>query len=101
MSRVWEQSQHSGAHLLMMLAIADFADDQGFASPSVAMLAEKCRVQLRAANYTLAVLKSSGELKVQQGGGTCGTNLYRVVLGLRERFHLDHFPIEEGVYGPD
>jgi len=29
MARVWEQSQHAGTNLLMLLAIADFADDDG------------------------------------------------------------------------
>lgn len=80
MVRVWEQSQHSGAHLLMMLAIADFADDRGRAYPSVSTLAQKCRVKPRAANYTISDLKASGELEIKIGQGPHGTNLYRIVL---------------------
>ncbi|SEA76567.1 hypothetical protein SAMN05444680_103486 [Variovorax sp. YR216] len=80
MKRVWEQSQHSGAHLLMMLAIADFADDQGRAYPAVGTLAGKCRVKPRAANYTIADLRDSGELEVKVGCGPRGANLYRILL---------------------
>lgn len=28
-AQVWERSGHSGSNLLMLLAIADFADDDG------------------------------------------------------------------------
>lgn len=57
LSRVWDFSQHSGTHLLMMLAIADFADDDGRAYPAVPTLAKKCRMSSRNANLILAVLK--------------------------------------------
>lgn len=29
MAEVWEHSHHAGTHLLMLLAVADFADDDG------------------------------------------------------------------------
>ena len=80
MSRVWEESSHSGAHLLMLLAVADFADDQGRAYPSVATLAQKCRVKARAANYTIRDLKNNGELDIKLGAGPRGTNMYRILL---------------------
>ena len=80
MARVWEDSQHGGTELLMLLAIADFADDQGTAYPSVATLAEKCRMKPRNANYILAALQESGELQVRQNKGVNGTNRYRNVL---------------------
>ena len=80
MSNVWQKSQHTGAHLLMMLAIADFADDQGRAYPAVSTLAGKCRVKARAANYTIADLRDSGELEVKVARGPRGANLYRIVL---------------------
>jgi hypothetical protein len=63
MARVWEHSQQTGTHLLMMLAIADFADDDGRAYPSVNTLAKKCRMKPRNANVILAALRASGELK--------------------------------------
>jgi hypothetical protein len=80
MARVWAESRHSGSELLMLLAIADFADDQGNAYPAVATLAEKCRMKPRNANYVLAALQASGELKVTLNGGPRGSNRYKVML---------------------
>jgi hypothetical protein len=80
MARVWAESRHSGTHLLMLLAIADFADDDGRAYPAVSTLADKCRMQPRNANVILAALRASGELEVKVGHGPRGTNLYRVKL---------------------
>lgn len=80
MARVWAASQHSGTHLLMLLAIADFADDDGRAYPAVSTLATKCRMRSRNANVILAALRASGELQVKAGQGPRGTNLYRVNL---------------------
>jgi hypothetical protein len=79
MARVWADSLHSGTDLLMMLAIADFADDDGNAYPSVTTLALKCRTTPRNANRILAALRDSGELEVRINEGPKGTNRYRVV----------------------
>jgi hypothetical protein len=80
MSRVWEKSQHGGANLLMLLAIADFSDDRGRAYPSVSTLAQKCRVKPRAANYSIAELRDSGELRVFVSKGPRGCNLFHIAL---------------------
>ena len=80
MARVWADSKHSGSRLLMLLAIADFADDEGNAYPSVATLAVKCRMKPRNANVILAALRASGELQVLENEGPRGTNRYHVVL---------------------
>lgn len=82
MARVWESSKQSGSHLLMLLAIADFADDDGFSYPSVPTLAAKCRMQPRNANVILAALRDSGELEIRLNEGPRGTNLYRILLDL-------------------
>lgn len=80
LSAVWEKSRHSGNDLLMLLALADFADDDGRSYPSVATLARKCRMTPRNVNLILAELRKSGELQVQQNQGFKGTNLYRLNL---------------------
>ena len=82
LSRVWEHSAHGGTELLLMLAIADFADDDGRAYPAVPTLAAKCRLQQRRANYILSKLKASGELEVSANTGPRGTNRYRIMLPL-------------------
>lgn len=83
MARVWEGSRHSGSELLMLLAIADFADDDGRAYPSITTLAAKCRTKPRYAMVLLDALNKSGELEIRKQAGPMGrggrTNLYRVV----------------------
>jgi hypothetical protein len=64
----------------MLLAIADFADDDGNAYPAVARLATKCRMKIRNANYILAALQGSGELQVRKNAGPKGTNRYRITV---------------------
>lgn len=83
MSRVWERSRHNGSELLMLLAIADFADDEGRAYPSITTLATKCRTKPRYAIVLLDALSASGELEIRKHAGPVGrggrTNLYRIV----------------------
>jgi hypothetical protein len=80
MSEVWRRSQHSGSHLLMLLALADFSDDHGSSYPAVSTLATKCRMKPRNANVVLAALRESGEIQVLMNAGPSGVNRYRIVL---------------------
>lgn len=80
MARVWESSKHTGTELLMLLAVADFADDHGNAYPAVSTLAAKCRTTPRHANRILCALRESGELEVRMNAGPRGTNLYRLTM---------------------
>jgi hypothetical protein len=76
---VWEYSEHKGTALLLMLAIADHAhDDGGGAYPSIATLARKARTSPRNVKLLLPKLEASGELEVSRGKGPHGTNLYQV-----------------------
>jgi len=81
MARVWESSQHAGSELLMLLAIADFSDDDGNAYPAVATLAAKCRMKPRNCQYILRTLEQSGELSIRPNQGPSGSNLYRINFG--------------------
>lgn len=78
MARVWATSSHSGTELLMLLAIADFSDDDGRAYPAVATLAKKCRMTDRNARMILANLRDSEELIVRFGEGPKGANQYLI-----------------------
>jgi len=82
MARVWADSQHTGTNLLMLLAIADFSDDDGKAYPAVAKLATKCRMSKRNAQDRLRELADSGELTVlkNQGPPPKFPNLFRINL---------------------
>lgn len=80
MARVWDQSRHSGSNLLILLAIADFSDDDGQAYPSVSKLADKCRMSKRNAQDRLRELSESGELTIlkNQGPPPKYPNLFRI-----------------------
>ncbi len=81
MNRIWERSNNKGSALLLLLAIADHAhDDGGGAYPSVRSLARKTRMSERATRLLIQRLVDSGEIEVQIGAGPKGVNLYRVNL---------------------
>lgn len=103
MARVWDHSQHSGSGLLMLLAIADFADDDGRAYPAVATLATKCRMTSRNVNLILAELRKSGELEVMQNAGPRGTNMYVIrTATLKNSSPLNHSsPLKESSSTPE
>lgn len=77
-SRVWEHSRSAGSTLLTALAIADFADDDGEAYPSIAKLAEKARIDERTVQRALLELVRLGELQVEIGAGPNRRNAYRI-----------------------
>ena len=78
MNRVWLSSQCKGGPLLVLLAIADCADDEGVAYPGEKYLAKKARMTDRNVRYSVAYLIAKGELSVEVGAGPQGTNLYTV-----------------------
>ena len=81
MTLVWEHSRHKSSALLLLLAIADHAhDDGGGAFPAVGTLAKKVRMSTRQVQRLLETLDKSGELRVEWGEGPRGTNRYTVVL---------------------
>lgn len=79
MSAVFDRGPLHPAQRLMMLALADAANDQGVCWPSVATLAEKCSVVPRTAQRTLANLETDGWIETRSGG-TNRTNVYQLRL---------------------
>lgn len=82
-SRVWETSQQSGAALLLLLALADFSDDDGYSFPEIPALAGKARVTDRGAKGIIAHLERAGEIAVRRGAGRGIRSVYRVLSGLQ------------------
>jgi hypothetical protein len=81
MALVWQYSRNRGGPLLVELAIADHAhDDGGGAYPSIAALAKKARISERQAQRSIALLVGSSELTVDRGAGPHGANLYAINL---------------------
>jgi len=81
MTAVWEYSQHKGSNLLVLLAIADHAHDDGRdAYPSIKALAKKTRMVQRGIYRIIAELVASGELLVEKNASPKRTNLYQVMV---------------------
>lgn len=77
---VLDRSQSKGTDLLVLLVLADFANEHGLSWPSVATLARTCRMTPRNLNLRLAKLRASGEVEVEQNAGQAGSNLYRIAI---------------------
>lgn len=85
MSWVWEHSPVGGSELLVLLAIADCASDDGTrAWPSVATLARKCRIDSRTVQRIIRRLSEAGHLLVEATAGGRGSNRYAVVMSSPE-----------------
>lgn len=83
MTRVWELSAQRGSGLLLMLALADHAADDGICWPGIERLAHYCRLQERQTQKLLADLDATPELHIAaHAGGRSHSNLYLVTLGL-------------------
>ncbi len=64
MSAVWEGAAADGGTLLVLLALADYANDQGVCWPSRASLAHKARLSERQVRRALAALRAAGAVDV-------------------------------------
>lgn len=81
MAWVWEHSESAGADRLVLLAIADCANDQGRdAYPSLATIAKKARMNKRTAQRSIRDLQARGELEVWENAGPHGTHRYGVLM---------------------
>jgi Helix-turn-helix domain len=93
MTNVWQHSEAAGTGLLVLLALADIADDNGECWPSMGYVARKCRIDSRTAQRQIRSLEKLGEVIVIVGGGKTSTaggtrsNRYRIVV---------HVPAEGG-----
>ncbi|MGW7688896.1 helix-turn-helix domain-containing protein [Streptomyces asiaticus] len=74
----WARSEARNGARLVMLALADRADDDGFAWPSVEDLCERTKLSPRAVQKAITSLVELGELKVESGGGRRVRNRYTI-----------------------
>jgi|SRR5436190_18738217 len=79
-SAVWKHSRQKSGGLLVLLAIADYANEDSIAWPGVPTLARKTRMSKRNVQRWLEALQGDGELKVFRNKGRHGSNLYKVCL---------------------
>lgn len=78
MSRVWKDSKREGTELLLLLAIADYADDHGVAHPYKAQLAKKCRISERTVQRLLKKIEDEGELEIRRADGRGNRMLLKI-----------------------
>lgn len=79
MSAVWEDKRiDNQSDLLVMLAIADFANDKGFAWPSIDSISSKSRHSDRGVQKILSRLQTNGFLEIKRGAGPYDTNVYQL-----------------------
>ena len=81
MARVWAHSQTAGGELLVMLALADFANDAEECWPSIPVLAQKARLTERQTRRVVAKLEQVGEIRRSKStGGRNRRNHYFITL---------------------
>lgn len=79
MTWVWEHSPYKGATLLLHLALADHANDQGTCWPSQKRLAIKARCSERAIRGMIKQMMADGHLELERHSNGRKTNLYRLI----------------------
>ena len=80
-SAIWDSGAFEGRRLLILLALADFASDEGHCWPSVASLGKKARASDRWVQLTLREFESEGILlRMEEGGGRHKTNHYLLIV---------------------
>jgi hypothetical protein len=81
MTSVWDDPDtQTHSELLVLLALADWANDDGYCWPTISALAAKSRLSERAVQQILARLTTTGRIERISGGGRGHANEYRVLI---------------------
>jgi hypothetical protein len=79
-AEVWERSQAKGSALLLLLALADYADSvHGQCWPAVQRLSMLIRMSERNTQYLLRKLEADGHISIHLQASPRKTNLYQVL----------------------
>ena len=79
MTHVWDCGQYNGSKLLLLLALADFAhDDGGNVYPSVDTLAQKTRCDRRTVQRNLRQLEGEGAILLVRAATRHGPAEYQL-----------------------
>jgi Helix-turn-helix domain len=81
MTSVWDDARtQAHSELLVLLALADWANDEGHCWPTISALSNKTRLSERAVQQILGRLTATGRIRRIQGGGRGRANQYQVVV---------------------
>lgn len=79
---VWTHSKHRGTVKMLLLAMADFANDSGICWPSARALAERVNETERNVRLIIKRLVDDGDLLAIPGGGRGNTTHYAIAIGM-------------------
>ncbi|MCA3274505.1 MAG: helix-turn-helix domain-containing protein, partial [Roseomonas sp.] len=75
---VWERKDLDASERLVLLSLADHADEDGFCYPSVKRICERTSLAERTVQGTIKKLVGRGFVSVRYGQGRNGTNAFVV-----------------------
>lgn len=78
MTHVWDNYQQKGGRMLLMLALADYANDADQCWPSIDALSKKARLRVRQTQILLRTMADAGEISIAEGEGPHNVNRYTV-----------------------
>lgn len=84
LTAVWKCQRLKGSQLLVMLSLADQANDEGECWPSVRSLSQRCRCDAQTINRAISALKAGGYLDVEArfdpANGRQKSNVYQLYI---------------------
>lgn len=78
MSLVWEDPDFDPYERLVMLSLADHANDDGLCYPSIARLCQRTGMKERGVQTVIKRLVEKGRITVTRGAGKRGSNLFTI-----------------------
>jgi hypothetical protein len=94
MTAVWDHSPYDGGELLVLLALADWADDQGKCWPSIGAIAQKARLTERHVYNILRAMRVDGVITAEPGGGRGRRSVYVINTAMISGFNSPHLNTE-------
>jgi hypothetical protein len=102
-SYVLSRRYGSQTRKLIMISIADFANDDGEAWPSIDTIANRAECSRRAVQENLRTLQIAGDIAIHPNAAPRGCNLYRIIFRKTETFDslvwggaADALPVQMG-----
>ena len=78
MSMIWDRGPENQSERFVLLALADYANDEGECWPSIGGIARKTCLTDRGVRKIIRRLQDAGWLEIEEGGGRKNCNLYRI-----------------------